>query len=94
MKRAATLTKEADPIVLDTLAAAYAETGDFDEAQETVRRAIELAKAQDNPNMALNLSDDLKLYQTGKTWFRPMASTIERLMSLRIDGLDYLRSSA
>ena len=62
-QRAHGLTKGGNPIVLGTLAAAYAETGRFGEAEETARRAIELAKAQGNPALAGTLQEYLKLYQ-------------------------------
>jgi len=62
-QRANDLTKGGDPILLGTLAAAYAETGRFGEAEETARRAIELAKAQGNPALAGTLQEHLKLYQ-------------------------------
>jgi len=44
-ERACELTKDADPECLDTLAAAYAEVGRFDDAARSARRAIELATA-------------------------------------------------
>ena len=62
-QRAHDLTKGGNPIVLGTLAAAYAETGRFGEAEETALRAIELAKAQGNPALAGTLQECLKLYQ-------------------------------
>jgi protein O-mannosyl-transferase len=43
-ERASRLTDDRDPIILDTLAAAYAEVGRFSEAVETARKAIDLAK--------------------------------------------------
>ena len=43
-QRAAGLTQGRDPTVLDTLAAAYAEAGQFDEAAETARKALRLAQ--------------------------------------------------
>jgi len=62
-QRANDLTKGGAPILLGTLAAAYAETGRFGEAEETARRAIELAKAQGNPALAGTFQEHLKLYQ-------------------------------
>jgi tetratricopeptide (TPR) repeat protein len=44
-EQAAALTNGQDPAVLDTLAAAYAAAGRFDEAVPAARRALELAKA-------------------------------------------------
>ena len=57
------LSKGDNPSILGTLAAAYAETGRFGEAEETACRAIELAKAQGNPSLAENLQEQLKLYR-------------------------------
>ncbi len=63
-QRAAQISKEQDPSVLDTLAAAYAETGKFSEAVETAQKALELAAQQEN---AESLVEGLKarcaLYQ-------------------------------
>ncbi len=45
-ERACSLTKFQNPLMLDTLAAAYAETGDFERALRTQREAIALGGAQ------------------------------------------------
>ena len=55
-----------NPVVLGTLAAAYAEEGRFEEAKETVERAIALAQAQGNAGLGNLLEGDLKLYQAGQ----------------------------
>ena len=57
-QRAAQISKEQDPSVLDTLAAAYAETGKFPEAVETTQKALELAMQQEN---AQSLIEGLKV---------------------------------
>jgi len=44
-ERAANLTSQRDPAVLDTLAAAYAEAGRFDDAVRTARAALELTRS-------------------------------------------------
>jgi len=62
-QRANDLTMGGNSIFLGTLAAAYAETGRFGEAEKTAHRAIELAKAQGNPALASTLQEHLKLYQ-------------------------------
>jgi protein O-mannosyl-transferase len=50
------------PQTLDTLAAAYAEFGQFDNAAETARRALNLLKGQ-NSELAVAIQSRLKLYQ-------------------------------
>jgi tetratricopeptide (TPR) repeat protein len=54
-----------NPLVLRTLAAAYAETGQFSEAEATVQRALSLALAQNNSDLAATLRAQLKLHQAG-----------------------------
>jgi protein O-mannosyl-transferase len=52
-----------NPIILRTLAAAYAETGRYGDATATARRALELAKAQKNGDLAAKLPKEIKLYE-------------------------------
>jgi tetratricopeptide (TPR) repeat protein len=54
------------PRVLDALAAAYAETGRFDLAISTLRRAISLAEARARGDLADTYRQRLKLYSSGK----------------------------
>lgn len=56
------LDGDQDYIVLDTLAAAYANNGEFDKAQNALRRAIELAP----PDNAAPLRERLELYRAGR----------------------------
>jgi len=51
------------PIILRTLAAAYAEAGDFSKAIETAQRAIESADAQRNTSLAATLQHEIELYR-------------------------------
>ena len=62
-EHAVELTSAHEPVVLGTLAAAYAETGQFDRAIETGRRAADLAARQDNSGQAAMLSQRLKLFE-------------------------------
>ena len=64
-QRANQLTGDGNPVVLGTLAAAYAEAGRFPEATETAQRAWQLARTQSNPALADSLQSQLKLYQAG-----------------------------
>ena len=60
-----------NPLVLRTLAAAYAEAGRFPEAMETAQRALQLAEAQSNPALANDLRSLVKLFQAGVPYHLP-----------------------
>jgi tetratricopeptide (TPR) repeat protein len=59
------LTGNGNPSVLNTLAAAYAETGRFPEAVVTAKRALQLAGAQPNPVLIDAIKSELTQYQAG-----------------------------
>ena len=65
-RQAVQLTGGQDPAALDTLAAAYAEAGRFPEAIQTARRAVELAKRQNNGPLLDAIQNELRLYEAGK----------------------------
>jgi cytochrome c-type biogenesis protein CcmH/NrfG len=50
-------------IVVRTLAAAYADSGDFSKAIETGQRALDLATAQNNTSLLSTLRHEIELYQ-------------------------------
>ena len=52
-----------NPIFIRTLAAAYAESGQFNDAIETARRALELAMAQGESDLANQIEQDVDLYR-------------------------------
>ena len=54
-----------DPVILRTLAAAYAENGQFSKAFESAKSALELATTQRNQALVEALQHDLSLYQKG-----------------------------
>ena len=60
------LTGNGNPVVLATLAAAYAEAGRYTEAVQTALRALELATAQSETALAEAIRSQLKLYQAGQ----------------------------
>ena len=60
------LSKGRDPAVLDTLAAAYAETGHFGRAMEWARKAIGLAGAQEKAPLSVALNMRLKEYSQSR----------------------------
>jgi len=65
-ERANKLTGNANPIMLRTLAAAYAEAGRFPEAVATTQRAVLLAEAQSDSALADRIRSEMKLYQAGR----------------------------
>jgi len=64
-QRAERLTGDQDPVSLRALAAAYAETGRFDEAVASSRQALKLAALQNNADLAGLLNAEIKCYQAG-----------------------------
>lgn len=62
-ERACEVTNYSNAIFLDTLAAAYAETGQFEEAIQTARKAIERALAKKQKLLAEEIKKHLKMYQ-------------------------------
>jgi len=61
--KATTLPGGDVPIVLRTLAAAYAESGDFSKAIDTAQHAADLATAQNNTSLLATLRHEMELYQ-------------------------------
>jgi tetratricopeptide (TPR) repeat protein len=51
-----------NPAILRTLAAAYAETGRFDDAQQTARQAISIAQTQGQTDIVQQINTELQLY--------------------------------
>jgi tetratricopeptide (TPR) repeat protein len=62
-EHAVELTSEREPVVLGTLAAAYAEIGRYDQAIETEQRAADLAARQGNAPLAASLKQRLALFE-------------------------------
>jgi tetratricopeptide (TPR) repeat protein len=62
-KQATTLPGGQDPIVLRTLAAAYAEAGEFSKARETADEALKLAAARKNSSLVETLQSEIALYR-------------------------------
>ena len=54
-----------DPVILQTLAAADADTGNYKDAIATARRALELTVKQKNDSLAGTLQTEIKLYEAG-----------------------------
>jgi tetratricopeptide (TPR) repeat protein len=63
--RANQLSGGGDPMMLHTLAAAYAEEGSYGLAAVTARRGLALAAGQKNDALAATLQMEIKLYEAG-----------------------------
>jgi Flp pilus assembly protein TadD len=63
-----------DPGILDTLAAAYAEAGRYEEAVATARRAIDLARAVGHPELVADFTTHLAAYERREPWREPSGS--------------------
>jgi tetratricopeptide (TPR) repeat protein len=64
-----------NPVVVTTLAAAFAEMGRFPEAITTAQRALELAASQNNTALVAALEAQIKLYQTGSPFHQTAPRT-------------------
>ena len=67
-ERACALTQRRDPGVLDTLAAAYASAGRFDEAVSTAQEAVALAASRKSDGLAAVIAQRLELYRQGRPY--------------------------
>jgi protein O-mannosyl-transferase len=66
--RASKLTGGNDPLILDTLAATYAEVGLFSEASKTATDALRLSSEQSNKELCEGLRSRILLYDSGKAF--------------------------
>lgn len=64
-QRANQLTGGQSPMILSTLAAAYAAAGQFGDAQQSARKAVQLATVAGQQGLVAELTRELKLYEAG-----------------------------
>jgi tetratricopeptide (TPR) repeat protein len=69
--RANQITGGENPMILSTLAAAYAGAGQFGDAQQSARKAVEQAAAAGRPGLVEELTRELKLYEAGLPYQEP-----------------------
>jgi protein O-mannosyl-transferase len=62
------LTNYKEPVLLDTLAVAYAATGDFRKAIETAEKALELCQSPEQNMLKEKIENRLVLYKVGKPY--------------------------
>jgi tetratricopeptide (TPR) repeat protein len=74
-EKAVALAREANelsggtnPLILHTLAAALAETGQFTDAQHAAQKAVELARAAGRQDLVDQFNSELKRYGMGLPW--------------------------
>jgi tetratricopeptide (TPR) repeat protein len=70
-KRANELSGGNNPAILQTLAAAFAEAGQFSDAIDTAQRGLQFASDQSNPRLTAQLQYALSLYQSGSSFHLP-----------------------
>ena len=71
-QQASRLSGGGRPDMMDTLAAAYAEAGQFPEALVSARKALELAAQQNKPTLVDALRARIGLYEAGKPYRQPL----------------------
>jgi Flp pilus assembly protein TadD len=62
-RRASQVAQDNNPMILRTLAAAYAENGQFPEAIDAANRGVQIALEQQNPALAEELRRNITLYR-------------------------------
>ena len=67
-QRALQLSGGKEPVILGTLAAAYAEVGRFPEAVQTARKALELATQQGKQALAESIQAKIRIYEAGSAF--------------------------
>ena len=70
-EEAGRLTGNTSPVVLRTLAAAYATNKSFDKALETSRRALQFAEEQRDSELAETIRREMSLYEVGLPYRAP-----------------------
>ena len=71
-QKACELTKFKQPYLLDTLAVAYASAGKFPQAIETAEKAMGLAEAAGQKDLAQEIQNRLQLYRDGRPYIGPL----------------------
>ena len=73
-RRSAELAPAPHPGILDTLAAAQAAAGDFEQARQTAQQAVDLARQGGAEDLALKLEARLAAYREDRPWREPTAA--------------------
>ena len=70
-RQANALTGGTNPVILGTLAAAFAEAGQFGDAVQSAQKAIDMARAAGRQDLAGPLNGELQLYKAGRPFHQP-----------------------
>jgi tetratricopeptide (TPR) repeat protein len=70
-ERGCRFTDYKDPAILDTLAAAYAEAGRFDDAVRTANKALDEARTAADNDLTTEITARLELYKAGQPYRQP-----------------------
>ena len=76
-EKACALTAHEQPLMLDTLAAAYAESGRFDNALQTAQKAMEIASSNGLVGLARKIEKRMQIYQSGSPFYENTLTTNE-----------------
>ena len=82
-KRACQLDSYRVPAALDTLAAAYAETGQFDLAVKTAQNALQLARDAGQTELLKDIQSHRDFYRAKRPWRGPSANNAPASQELR-----------
>jgi tetratricopeptide (TPR) repeat protein len=69
-QQACKLTEYKDAAILDTLAAAFAASGRFNDAITTAQQAVRIAKAHSQENLISEIQNHIELYKTGRKYIQ------------------------
>jgi arylsulfatase A-like enzyme/Tfp pilus assembly protein PilF len=75
-QRACKLTNNRNPVMLNTLAAAYAAAGNFTDAVKTAERTLKLALAAGKNELVGNIRNHLELYKKGRAYYISIPSEV------------------
>jgi Flp pilus assembly protein TadD len=70
-ERARRIAGDKEPVPLQSLAAAYAEAGRFDDAVRVASRALEIAGLREQPGLTAAIDSQLTLYRQGRPYHLP-----------------------
>ena len=77
-KKVCELTEYKKPMLLDTLAAAYAAAGRFELAVETAEKALELAQLSQQKELTATIQNHLQLFKAGRPYIESLPKASQK----------------